>query len=148
MCVAPQRTYVLRNSIVAWHGGPAGGGCDRYLEGDLTALGSISEAACRSLALHKIFFQKRGIQPGFIYSPPTPYARMMFNILKSPGGSRSSGLRPGLPAKIFWMWNPKSYGESFKDRIIYEKYPSSQIDVDRIIDRSRLGIQIVYDPEL
>src|SRR5262249_49179788 len=86
MFVATHRTYVLTNSTAAWHGGPAGGGCDRYLEGDLAALGSISEAACRSLALHKIFFQKRGIQPGFIYSPPTPYARMMFNILKAPGG--------------------------------------------------------------
>jgi hypothetical protein len=145
--VATNRTYVLKNSVVAWHGGPAGGNCDRYLEGDHAAVGSGAEATCRSLALRKIFFQKRGIQPGFIYNPPTPYARMMFNILKDPG-RRSSGLAPGHRSKIFWMWNPRSYGESFRDRIIYEKYPSSQFDVDRIIDRSRLGIQIVYDPEL
>ena len=146
--VAARRTHILKNSIVAWHGGPplAGDRCARYLEGH-DALGSNRENICKVLALHKTFFQKRGIEPGFIYNPPTPYTRMMFNILKNPG-SRSKGLSPGLTSKIFWMWSPRSYGESFKDRIAYEKYPAGQYDVDKIVDRLHLRVQIIYDPEL
>ena len=72
---------------------------------------------------------------------------MMFSILKDPG-SRSEGLSPGLTSKIFWMWSPRSYGESFKDRIAYEKYPAGQYDVDKIVDRLHLRVQIIYDPEL
>ncbi len=137
--VATGKTHVLKNSVVAWHGGPSSTYCDRYLHGDQSAIGSGRVTVCKNLALQIIFFQKRGIQNGFIFNPPTPYTRMMFNILAK---------TPGNKSKVFWMWNPKNYGDHFKDRIFYEKYPNSQSDVDEIIDHFRLGTQVIYDPAL
>jgi hypothetical protein len=44
------------------------------------------------------------------------------------------------------MWNPKNYGDDLKNRIIHESYPNSQNEVDEIVNRFRLGIQVIYDP--
>jgi hypothetical protein len=145
--VATSRTYVLKDSIVAWHGGVHPDvRCDRYLHGDQSAIGENIKIGCKTFALQADFFRKRGIQPGFIFNPPTPYTRMMFNILASP--TRDKANPSGIVSKIFWMWNPQSYGDHLKDRVIYEHYPNSQHHVDKIIDRFGLGTQIIYDPEL
>ena len=147
------RTYVLKDSIVAWHGGVYPDlRCDRYLRGDQSAIGSNTEIHCKTIVLQTDFFQKRGIQPGFIFNPPTPYTRMMFNILASPTRNRTNPAlnrsNPEIPTKILWMWNPQNYGDHLKERIIYEHYPNSQNAVDRTIDRLGLRTQVIYDPEL
>jgi len=144
--VATRKTYVLKNALVAWHGGPSSAGCEEYLPGDRIARGSSRDTACSDLARQEVFFRERGIQSGFIYNPPTPYTRMMFNILQSPGNRSSTGPTPGNTSKILWTWNPINYQDSLKDRIVYEKYPSSQYDLDQIISRLQFGIQIIYDP--
>jgi len=145
---ATHKTHVLRDSVVAWHGGPASGACNGYVEGVRVAPGSDRATMCDNLARQKTFFQARGIQPGFIYNPPTPYTRMMFNLLKSPGSRASGGPTPGYTSQIFWTWNPRNYQVSLKDRIVYANYPNGQSDLDRMIDRLKLKIQIIYDPGL
>jgi hypothetical protein len=128
--VATNRTYILKNSVVAWHGGVR---CEGRSEIDL-----IVGANCKYLLLQTIFFQKREIRSGFIYNPPTTYTKMMFNNLTGASSKRSS---------ISWMWNPTKYGDHFKGRVIYESYPKSQFEVDSIVERFKLE-PIVYDPTL
>ena len=42
--------------------------------------------------------------------------------------------------------NPRNYQDGLKDRIVYENYPNGQADLDRMINRFQLGIQIIHDP--
>ncbi len=135
--IASEKTHVLKNSIVAWHGGPSSTYCDRYLHGDRIPMGSSRESVCEALALQIIFFQKREIKNGYVFKPPTPYTKMVFNMVTKGRGDKSS---------VFWMWNPKSHGYHFKDRISYEKYPNSQREVDQIIQQFNLGAQVIHDP--
>jgi hypothetical protein len=143
--VATKKTHILKNAVAAWHGGPWNTYCDKNLRGELGEPGDNS--VCKTFALHATFFQKRGIDPGFIYNPPTSYTKMMFWILKNPG-SNSRTLTPGQTSKTFWMWNPGSHQEALKSRIVYESYPRSQYEVDEIINKFHPGTQIIFDPEL
>lgn len=140
--VATGKTYVLKSSVVAWHGGLKGANCDRFLrEEDQSLFHFYIESHCKDITLQTLFFQKRGIQNRYIFSPQTTYTRMMVNTAAKTRGRRSD---------IFWMWNPQNYGDHFKDRVVYEQYPVSQFEVDRIMNRFHLGTpgQVIYDPDL
>jgi hypothetical protein len=134
LLVATRRTYVLKNTLVAWHR-PTDLGCGNLSDFE-AALGG--QTFCK---YEKDFFQKRGIASRHIFSPRTTYTRMMLNSLAQTQGHRS---------EFFWMWNPKNYGDYFKDRIVYEGYPRSQGEVNAIIRRLHVmhPDQIIYDPEL
>lgn len=43
------------------------------------------------------------------------------------------------------MWSPENYRDYFKDRIVYESYPSKD-EVAEIVSRFQLGIRVIYDP--
>ena len=140
--VATKRTYVVTHSVVAWHGGPGNARC-----GDTSPYGEIGfsrylPASCKDVALQTLFFAKRGIEPRYVFSPQTTYTRMMFHTLMKVLAKKS---------EILWMWNPGNYGDHFKGRVVYEQYPGSQYEVDRITDRffhlAAPG-QIIFDPRL
>jgi hypothetical protein len=138
LLVATSRAYVLKDSLVAWHRPPVQG-CSSPRQ-ELTAPGD-DETLCKYFGLERDFFRKRGIESRHIFSPRTTYTRMMLDTLARTQGHRS---------QFFWMWNPRNYGDYFKDRIVYERYPRSQSEVNAIVRRLRLGRpdQIIFDPEL
>jgi hypothetical protein len=135
--VATNKTYVLQDSIVAWHGGASA--CTNYLD----IFGGIRYDAgvCKMLnSREQEFFRKRDLVRFFTSQPPTRYTKEIFEILVSDYNGNKS--------VFFWMWNPKNHRDFFKKRIIYESYPNSQHEVNEIINRFNLGIHAIYDPEI
>jgi hypothetical protein len=130
--VATQRTYVLKNAVVAWHGNLST--CEqpkiRY------ALERV-EMPCFSYDHTGHFYRSRGIDPLPTLMPMTRYAESRFRIVLDSAFSKRS---------VFWMWHPKNHGNHFKGRVIYESYPESQADVDSVIRRFGLHVRVVHDP--
>src|SRR5205823_12656112 len=91
--VATRKTYVKKNTIVAWHDvGPqkypmlseydcAGFGVERLLPEYHDRYRAISargmEVVCRHNKLYREFFKQRGIDDRHIYAPQTFYTRKM-----------------------------------------------------------------------
>ena len=144
--IASSATYVTKNTVVAWHGGPPSIYCGT---GDIERMqksyrdtpppqGSPPpEVVCKTGELSDAFFKQRGIDERHIHKPQTPYTKKMFDMAVRETPNKRN---------IFWMWNPQNYGDYFKSKITYESYPSSQDDVDEIIMRLRLGVRVFYDP--
>lgn len=146
--IASLQTYVTKNTIVAWHGGPSKIYCGaddlervrKHYRDSPTIYGLPApppELVCKTGELSDAFFKQRGIDERHIHKPQTPYTKKMFDMAVRETANKRI---------IFWMWNPQNYGDYFKSKITYESYPSSQDDVDEIIMRLRLGVRVFYDP--
>jgi hypothetical protein len=146
--IASAETYVTKNTVVAWHGGPEKTSCgpgdlDRMRKNyrDAPAMlpgGNVPpELVCQTGELLQAFFKQRGIDDRHTYAPQTAYTKKMVDtVVRGLGDKR----------KAFWMWNPQNYGDYFKSRITFESYPTSQDEVDEILRRFRLGARVIYDP--
>ena len=136
--VATNRTYVLKNAIVAWHGAPSAAYCNRLFRGDEKTI-EFLEGYCDKINAHLQFFAKRGISGRFAYQPQTPYTLNMVKAYLAGAGDKRS---------VFWMWNPQNFQDYFKSSIAFEAYPASQYEVNDILGRWRLSrvMRAVYDP--
>ncbi len=150
--IASFKTYILKSSIVAWHGGPPKVGCNagniehvkkylrdwRYVrDRDGIEIYPSAEVLCQTIELEKRFFKEREIEDRHIHQPQTEHTQTMTHFAM---------IEPANRRRVLWMWNPKNYGDYFKSRIVYESYPSSQDEVDEILSRLQLGIRVIYDP--
>jgi hypothetical protein len=142
--VATHKTYVKKNTIVAWHGGPSkrlseydctGSGRERLFEKYHAPGGA--DTACQTKKLYQEFFKQRGIDDRHIDAPQTFYTKKMVRFAAKEEADKR---------RIFWMWNPQNYGDYFKSNIAYESYPTSQDEVDSIAARLRLRMRVFYDP--
>lgn len=128
--IASHNTYVLKNAVVAWHGGAAD-----CRDPETFALAKRFQSYCS--VDHVDFFKSRQLSERHTIAPPTHYTRSRFVIvLRSAPNKRS----------VFWMWHPTNHRDYFKGRIVYESYPESQEAVDRILRPFWLYIRVVYDP--
>jgi hypothetical protein len=144
--VASFRTYVVKNTIVAWHGGATRYYCGT---GDIERLRKLRdespdreaqpspELTCKTGELLQAFFKVRGIDERHIHKPQTTYTKKMVYIALREAADKR---------RIFWMWHPRNHADYFKSRITYESYPDSQEDVNETIRRMRSGSRIIYDP--
>jgi hypothetical protein len=144
--IASFKTYVTKNTIVAWHGGGTKVYCGpgdiermrkSYRDAPNTDGYLPPELACKTGELSDVFFKQRGIDNRHIYKPQTIYTKKLFDVALREAPNKS---------KIFWMWNPRNYGDYFRSKITYESYPNSQEEVDEIVRRLRLGVRVFYDP--
>ena len=140
--VASSQTYVTKNTIVAWHGGvspfdcqhlDSGGNFDRH---DLLAWREV----CKVWQLQRDFLRTRGTDEAVAHAPQSHYTKKMVKLSAQLSGSRHPN--------VFWMWNPRYYGNRFKTQIIYESYPESQDEVDDILRQHFSGfyVRVIYDP--
>ena len=154
--VATQRTYVLKNAIVAWHGGPFTCSLDRqdgmhqYLIENIGLIRAdfrkrfpevpqwaISpDTLCAASDMSSRFFAERDIDDRHVFTPMTAHTDKLIRLARK----RSTGRNP------FWMWNPHNQDDYFKSRVVYESYPGSQQEVDALLARARLSDRIIYDP--
>lgn len=147
--IASSRTYVRKDTIVAWHRSSPKYDCrpvgiefvarryrERYGYSNDVAM-RYAEALCNTTELATRFFRQRGIDPRHTYAPQTLYTRKIVELALNEAANKQS---------IFWMWNPRNHGDYFKSRIIYESYPNSQYEVDETVSRLRLRARIFYDP--
>ena len=147
--IAGSKTYVRRDTIVAWHGGTPKYDCNwlgpdemrkrfrRWYDLAEDDAAKQADEFCKTADLAAAFFKERGIDDRHIYSPQTAYTYKMVHMAKSQRMDKRS---------IFWMWNPKNQGDYFKSRVIYESYPTSQDHVEEILRRLRIPLQVYYDP--
>jgi hypothetical protein len=134
------RTFVRKGTIVAWHGG---------LD---SVLGLVTTPWCHRAGLKQRpqeYFDDNGAHTEnrvdrwcewddrYIHAPQTHYTKMKV---------RSALMKETDKNNVYWMWNPKNYGDHFKLRVSFDSYPRSQYEVDSIVARHRLGIRIVFDP--
>jgi hypothetical protein len=146
--IASLKTYVTKNTLVAWHGGPSKAYCGaddlermrKYYRDAPTVDGLPApppELACKTGELLQAFFKQRGIDDRHIYRPQTAYTQKMFDMAVSEALNKR---------RIFWMWHPQNYGDHFRSTITFESYPASQDEVDDLVTRLQLGIRVFYDP--
>jgi hypothetical protein len=128
--IASHKTYVLKNTVVAWHGGPAD--CRNP---ETLALTMRFQSYCS--VDHIRFFATRQLSERHTIIPQTHYTRSRFAIVLQSAPNKRS---------VFWMWHPANHRDYFKGRIIYESYPDSQEAVDRILRPFWLYIRVIYDP--
>jgi hypothetical protein len=147
--VATSRTYVTRDTIVAWHGGLPRIECN---PGNMEALqralrerraasgpkdGDSLEAACEAIRQSALFFKQRGLDASYVQRPQTFDTRKFHDLVVKQGAD---------PRRIFWMWNPRNHKDRLGPGLIYEAYPASQDEVDDIVARAHLGARVIYDP--
>ena len=145
--VAGARTYVLKDTIVAWHYGwrewspceDVGYGIEyRNSDGAMRlSKGRICyeyteqhrevQKTFRSLAIP--FFARRIVDlQRFNWDRP-PRSAHIATILRSK--VRDAGTSP----EVSWTWNPRYHKSTLRTEVFYEKYPESQDEVDALLQR-------------
>jgi hypothetical protein len=144
--VASQRTHVLGSAIVAWHRGlprlscappPVIIGADEKEHREYQEHLNGLKEYCSNRNMTADFYKRRGIDDRFTHAPQTPYATKMFRLIIGQATNKDV---------IFWMWNPRNFGEYFKSRITFQSFPESQDHVNELVRRLRLPIRVVFDP--
>jgi hypothetical protein len=125
--VASHQTYVLSNTIVAWHGGPAD--CS-----DPRVAAAFKRLYRECVNYGRSFYTKRGLRRDHMTAPPTNHTRNMFYLALDGAWEKRS---------VFWMWHPANHRSYFNDRVTYEGYPDSQSDIDKMIVGRRT--RVIYD---
>jgi hypothetical protein len=146
--VASVATFVMKSTIVAWHGTGMRVRCtgnkvemigwERSETHFLSQRSSTSlHEMCSAIRQRTRFFKERNIDDRHIYEPQPLHIRRLF----------ASAIDRGESGKtIAWMWHPRNYGDYFKIPITYESYPASQEEVDQILSAVGLHARIIYDP--
>jgi len=141
--VASHKTYVVADTIVAWHrsGVPSiqCGVTIRNLPMDLAAKQQNDYYAeyCKHAQLLNNFYKRRGIDDAFTRRPPTISTRQLFQLTVRQAADKD---------KILWMWNPANFDAILKERVWFQSYPQSQEEADAIVRRLRLPMRVIYDP--
>jgi hypothetical protein len=147
------RTFVQKDTIVAWRGGQdtllgmaanpwcRGAGPTReprklFDQDGVPAKEPVVDAFCEWDELNRRFFRQRGLNERYIHEPQTGYTKKKV---------QSALMKETDKNKVYWMWNPKNYGDYFKSNVSFDSYPRSQREVDSIVARHRLGIRVVFD---
>jgi hypothetical protein len=141
--VATARTHVVRNTVVAWHGGPSKYDCSRAGNPELyyrrrygTDYALYHDMMCKVSALSAAFFRQRGIDDRHIYRAPTWHTRQIVELAMRQHANKRN---------ILWMWHPHNHKDHFRSRISYEAYPQSQEEVDRLMAALRPPVRVFYD---
>jgi hypothetical protein len=147
--IASEQTFVLKDSIVAWHNGLSGlpdcfgmklsgdGGPKRLQRSPCPGVSPERQTRYRQVqSLHDRFYTDRTLDPKFEFPPQSFHVR---KILKSM--LDGTGAYPD----VAWMWNPRYYRNVFRTKISYEAYPENQTEVDEIVARFHFR-RVIHDP--
>lgn len=146
--IASAQTYVMKDSLVAWHHWVSGTsdcpswemsrdqGPKRLQRGPCAQVPPEQQQPDRIKAAHDRFYAERTIDRRFEYPPESFYVR---KILKSMFEGR------GVYPDVAWMWNPRYYKNTLTTKIIHAAYPESQTEVDELVAKFRVR-RIIYDP--
>jgi hypothetical protein len=140
--VASARTYVSKDTIVAWHHGWLGWPlCDAIAPRRVDNAKRLTRTFCHSLpeqyqksarklqSLAEPFYKNRVIELAEFSLESPPQSAHMARILRS--RFESTGTYPS----VVWMWNPRYFKTKLKTEIIYESYPENQDRVDELATR-------------
>lgn len=147
LVLASSETYVLGGALVAWgvmrrypdhH-------CFGFLDG-IDEMGPFLTSVQCSPAyaderpadrLWSEFYRDRIAGPAFTDPPESRFVRR--TLMNS---FRATGKYP----VVLWTWNPRHHAAAVKTKIVYEHYPDSQEEVDKIAEWLGLHRRVIYDP--
>ena len=153
--VASHKTFVVKGALVAWHYPqstdasrplctflqvPPDGGPKKLRRGqcqnDPPEFGSFRAGGPEYV---QRFFKERVVSPLFEAPPDSLYVRKII---------RSQYAETGTFRDVAWTIHPRYYPKLFKTKIIHEAYPESQEEVDSMVSKSQLqlDIRVIYDP--
>jgi hypothetical protein len=142
------QAVVLQNTLVAWHHpvGPyfcpylvnAKDGGPKRLEKSVCPEASAESRRWEALRdqYAQAFYVTR-IKPGLEMPPESAVVRRRLRRLFEKTGI--------YPDNLMWTWNPRYSARELKTRVIYERYPESQAEVDAIASKL-MPLQVIYDP--
>jgi hypothetical protein len=149
LLIASAQTYVMKDSLVAWH----------HLVNDRSECASLETSRdqgpkrlqrplCADApseqqqldrivkATHDRFYSQRTVVQRFDDPPESFYVRKIL---------RSMFEGTGVLPDVAWMWHPRYYAGALKTKIVYEAYPESQAEVDQLIAKFHFR-RVIYDP--
>ncbi len=148
LLVASMKTFVLRDTLVAWHYTSDPLWCPSLVAPRDDGPKRLEKSPCPDAPaeiqggdeyrryLNSKFYGERVVNPLFDDPPESVTIR---NLLR--GMFEGTGRYPD----VAWTWNPRYYASALKTKIVYEAYPNSQAEVDAMV--SKLPIpRVLYDP--
>jgi hypothetical protein len=132
--VATNRTLVVDNAIVAWHGDSRS--CHTGASPD-PAYWEIPEVKdyCANYSLIQDFFATRSLDSIFTARPQTRHTAASVEEAQRAASD---------PESVFWMWHPINH-KNFFPGVTYYKYPSNQAEVTSRLRALGLSTQVIYD---
>ena len=158
--IASVRTYVMKDSIVAWHyGSERRSVCEEfgsdYLSIDGTWYPTKQRCYEYTEGISKGFKELRSTLMPFLKRRVVDPNRYDF-FVAPPQSMHIEGMLESKPRDIvknrekMWTWNPRYYKSALKTEVYYEKYPAHQDEVDalmrRFFGRDTGSNTVLYDP--
>jgi hypothetical protein len=149
LLIATDLTYVVRGALVLWHNSPADGLCTFLTTAGDGGPPKLQRGHCRpgELAVDthwpalKEFLKGRAKNPDMLLPADTNYVRRMVS------NKYQGYLASGAYHDVLWTIHPRYLPILFKTRIIYEAYPESEEELNRILDRLHMrDARVIYDP--
>jgi len=145
---ASEKTFVLKNSIVAWHYSndplwcpsletAKDGGPKRLEIAPCSNAPSEYQSGYSELRkLSRRFYEARSSNQLAEWPPQSFFVRKIL---------RRTFEGTGRFPDAFWTWNPRHYASGIKTKVVYETFPQSQNEVDAVV--AKLGLpRVIYDP--
>jgi hypothetical protein len=145
---ASEQTFVLKNSLVAWHypidphwcpslamakdGGPK----RLQIAPCSSAAADYQDGYKRFLDISRDFYAARGADPLVEWPPQSVFVRKTL-------GRKFEGT--GRVPDFYWTWNPRHIASAIKTKIVYEAYPQTQDELDAIAARISFYHPVIYD---
>lgn len=145
---ASTKTFVLRDSLVAWHDTPNPAWCPSLVWPRDEGPKRVVKSPCRKAQsdeddpalsrrrLYYKFYKGRAIDRLFDDLPESFTIRRKLQHLLEDAEQYPD---------VMWTWNPRHYADALIVKVVYEAYPKRQAEVDAMAARFRVG-PVLYDP--
>lgn len=146
---ASEKTFVLKNSLVAWRYWVDSLWCPSLAEAKDAGPKRLEIAPCsgappgyqdgykRFQDINREFYAARGADPQVEWPPQSAFVRKIL---------RRKFEGTGAVPDYYWTWSPRHVANAIKTKIVYEAYPQTQDEMDAITARILLYYPVIYDP--
>lgn len=147
LVLASSETIVPEGALVAWGvlQRASDHKCMAFIEAEDEAGPYLTSVHCEQRLsdsrpqerLFAEFYRERIAGPAFTDPPESRFVRRaLMNLYRSNG--------PFSP--VLWTWHPRHHASTIKTKVVYQRYPQSQDEVDQIVHRLGLRWRVIYDP--
>jgi len=148
LLLASYKTFVLRNTLVAWHYTVDPRWCPSLVSSEEDDPKRLEKSPCPDAPsnvqegdryrrdLNSKFYVGRAVDPLFDDPPESFTIRKVLRRM-----FEGTGRYPD----VMWTWNPRYYASALRTKVTYEAYPQSQDEVDAMVARLHSS-RVIYDP--
>jgi hypothetical protein len=150
LLIAPDQTFVLKDSLVAWHEPNSTRLCPFFVEARDRGPKRFEKRPCseapEGYGLRMVAFEQaeyrfyRSRLFGFEFEMPPESATVRRRLQKL------YEVKDTCVLDLLWMWHPRYYASVIKTKVLYEKYPDGQREVDVLASKYPFLLHVLYDP--